>query len=250
MKSVHARIRPVNKVSISEEIVQQIIELISSGHLKPGQRLPSERDLCKNFGASRSSLREALRCLSIVGVLNARVGEGTTVAANGEKFLERIVGWRMLTEKNDIENLMEVRIGLEGAAAASVARDGTEADIAEIEEILAKMKGSLNDQKRFAGFDLDFHTALAKASGNPMLLDLISLIRNQLARGVHRVLATPHAVPRSFNEHIEIVQAIKRRDRDGARRAMQVHLDNAVDRYHAMIEKQAGGRATQKKKTG
>src|SRR6185312_17419439 len=123
-KKVQSKIRPVTKISISEEIAQQIMDLISNGDLKAGQRLPSERELCKNFGAGRSSLREALRCLSIVGVLNARVGEGTSVAVDGSKFLGKIVEWRLITEKHDIENLLEVRIALEGIAAAKVATLG------------------------------------------------------------------------------------------------------------------------------
>src|SRR5580698_1221204 len=75
-------IRPVNKTTISDEIVEQIMSLIELGELQQGQRLPSERVLCVQFGSGRSSLREALRCLPIVGVLHARVGEGTTVAVD------------------------------------------------------------------------------------------------------------------------------------------------------------------------
>jgi len=92
-KGVQSKIRRVTKLSISEEIAQQIMDLIANGDLKAGQRLPSERELCKHFGAGRSSLREALRCLSIIGVLNARVGEGTSVAADGGKFLASRYGY-------------------------------------------------------------------------------------------------------------------------------------------------------------
>ena len=132
VQPIESQFRRVNKVSISEDIAQQILDLISSGKLVPGQRLPSERELCKNFGAARSSLREALRGLSMIGVLTARVGEGTSVAADGGKFLGKIMEWRLITEKHDIENLLEVRIALEGIAAANVARDGNEADIAKL----------------------------------------------------------------------------------------------------------------------
>jgi GntR family transcriptional repressor for pyruvate dehydrogenase complex len=89
--NVTPKLRRVAKVSISDEIVEQLMELIAQGDLKPGQRLPSERELCVRFGTCRSSLREALRCLSIVGVLNARVGEGTSVATDGGKFLGTIL---------------------------------------------------------------------------------------------------------------------------------------------------------------
>src|ERR1700733_12679043 len=123
-KSGRLKLQPVRKKSISDDIVQQIIALISKGDLKAGQRLPSERELCVQFGSGRSSLREALRCLSIVGVLHARVGEGTTVAVDSGRFLDRILKWRFITEQQNIVNLMEVRIALEGLTAASVAVNG------------------------------------------------------------------------------------------------------------------------------
>jgi GntR family transcriptional repressor for pyruvate dehydrogenase complex len=123
------KIRPVRKTSISDEIVDQIMALIADGSLKPGQRLPSERELCKNFGAGRSSLREALRCLCIVGVLTARVGEGTSVALDGGKFFGKIVEWRIVTEQHDIEDLLQVRIALESVTAAAAARRASEEEI-------------------------------------------------------------------------------------------------------------------------
>src|ERR1700676_3977474 len=91
IRTIKSKLRPVSKTSISDDIVDQIMSLIASGDLKPGQRLPSERELCQHFGAGRSSLREALRCLCIVGVLTARAGEGTSVASDGGKFLGKIV---------------------------------------------------------------------------------------------------------------------------------------------------------------
>src|ERR1700761_933937 len=113
--------RPVQKSSISDDIVKQVLKQISAGNLLPGQRLPSERELCKQFQTGRSSLREALRCLSIMGVLTARVGEGTTVAADSSKFLGTIMEWRVITGRFELINLMEVRLALEGLAAASAA---------------------------------------------------------------------------------------------------------------------------------
>jgi GntR family transcriptional regulator, transcriptional repressor for pyruvate dehydrogenase complex len=98
--SVALKIRPITKTSINEEITTQIIDLISRGELQPRQGLPSERELCEQFGASRSSLREALRCLSIVGVLNAQVRNGTSVSPDGGKFLRKIVEWRLITERH------------------------------------------------------------------------------------------------------------------------------------------------------
>src|SRR6202789_2546700 len=194
-KLVGSKIRRVTKISISEEIAQQIMDLISRGDLKPGQRLPSERELCKNFGAGRSSLREALRCLCIVGVLNARVGEGTSVAVDGAKFLGKIVEWRVMTEQHDIENLMEVRIALEGVTAASAALRSSEEDLLKIDALMEKMERATKDEKSFAPLDLEFHVTLAEASQNFLIVDLISMIRGQLEKALSRVLLVPKARP-------------------------------------------------------
>jgi GntR family transcriptional repressor for pyruvate dehydrogenase complex len=232
IKKLQSRIRPITKISIGEEIAQQIMDLISSGALKAGERLPSERELCKNFGCGRSSLREALRCLSIVGVLNARVGEGTSVAIDGGKFLGKIVEWRMITEKHDIENLLEVRIALEGISANKAAVLRSQEDVEKMEDLLNRMETATSDAKRFAAFDLDFHIALAKAADNALLYDLISMIRGQLARTLSTVLLLPHALTLSHKEHTAIFSAIKRRDPEGARKAMQAHLGAVLNRYN------------------
>lgn len=237
---VAAKIRPVTRTSISEEIAKQIIKLISTGELQPGQRLPSERDLCEQIGASRSSLREALRCLSIVGVLNARVGDGTSVAADGETFLRRIVEWRLITERHDVENLMEVRVALEGVSAANAARRATPEDIRRFQDLVAKMKFAARDARKFAILDVEFHLALAKASGNALVFDLVSMIRNHLVRVLPGVLKLPNAMPLSTREHMAIVAAVARRDAKAARAAMHAHLEAVVRRY-SIAEGNVGG---------
>jgi GntR family transcriptional repressor for pyruvate dehydrogenase complex len=258
--SVNPKIRPIKKTTISDEIVEQIMGLIESGELQPGQRLPSERDLCVQFGTGRSSLREALRCLSIVGVLQSRVGDGTTVAVNSGKFLGKIFQWRLITEQQNIENLMQVRIALEGLTAANVAINGTAEDLRSLKLLLEQMKASLNDRTKFSALDLEFHIALAKASGNSLTMDLISMIRGQLARALNRVLVLPNARPLSLDEHLRIVGRIRDRDAEGARKAMDIHLNAALERYRKRIAidktsnessatpKAAAGKATRPKK--
>lgn len=230
---VESKIKRVTKISISDEIAKQIMDLISRGELKPGDHLPSERELCKDFGASRSSLREALRCLSIVGVLNARVGEGTSVTEDGEKFLRKIIEWRLITERHDIENLLEVRMALEGVSAAKTAGHATPEQVEELRKLIAKMQSSLKDEKAFAALDLEFHVAIAEASRNELVSDLIALVRGQLLKALHKVLVVPHALPATLKEHIAVFDAIAGRDPDGARKAMQAHLKAHLDRYTA-----------------
>ena len=228
---VESKIKRVTKISISEEIAKQIMDLISRGELKPGDHLPSERELCKDFGASRSSLREALRCLSIVGVLNARVGEGTSVAEDGEKFLRKIIEWRLITEAHDMENLLEVRMALEGVSAANTARHATAEQVEKLRKLVAKMQAAIKDEKAFAALDLEFHVAIAEASGNVLVSDLIALVRGQLLKALHKVLVVPHALPATYKEHCAIFEAIERHDPDTARKAMQAHLQAHLLRY-------------------
>jgi GntR family transcriptional repressor for pyruvate dehydrogenase complex len=224
-------LRPVSKTTISDEIIEQIIGLIERGDLKPGQRLPSERELCVRFGTGRSSLREALRCLSIVGVLHARVGDGTTVAVDSGKFLGKVLQWRMITERHDIENLMEVRIALEGLTAASVALNRTADDMRRLRSILEKAGAALDDHKRFLALDVAFHLTLARASGNSLAQDLITMIRGQLAKTLDKTLTLPNARPLTLDEHRRIVQKIEERDADGARDEIYAHLQAALARY-------------------
>lgn len=236
---VESKIKRVTKISISEEIAKQIMDLISRGELKPGDHLPSERELCKDFGASRSSLREALRCLSIVGVLDARVGEGTSVAQDGERFLRKIIEWRLITEQHDIENLLVVRMALEGVSAANTARLATAEQVEKLRRIIKKMQSSIDDEKAYAALDLEFHVALAEASGNTLVSNLIELVRSQLVKALHKVLVVPHALPLAHKEHCAIFEAIERRNPEGARRAMQAHLEAHLQRYSA-ANKSAG----------
>lgn len=236
-KKTALKTRPVQKNSISDEIVKQLMKQISSGNLRPGERLPSERDLCKQFDAGRSSLREALRCLSIMGVLTARVGEGTSVATDGSKFLSTIMEWRVITERYDVRNLMEVRLALEGLAAAGASERATDAELATIADLVVRMRDAVGDAKRFSTLDLEFHLAISRSSKNLAMMDMLTMIRSQLARVVSTVLKLPDARPLSLKEHEAIVKALLKRDPEEARKAMQAHLGSAVKRYDSTQSK-------------
>jgi GntR family transcriptional repressor for pyruvate dehydrogenase complex len=157
---------------------------------------------------------------------------------DGSKFLGKIVEWRLITEKHDIENLLEVRIALEGVSAAKAAALRSEDDLALLENLITRMGRAVNDAKRFATFDLDFHIALAKAADNALLFDLISMIRGQLARALTRVLTLPNALTLSHEEHSAIFTAIRRGRPEAAQDAMQSHLNAALKRYENALKKQ------------
>ena len=99
------QMQPIVRVSLSDKIIEQIVDLIARNVLKPGERLPSERELCKRFGVGRSSLREALRSLAVMGILEGKVGEGTYVSANNNKYLEKAWQWGLLLDPQKVQDL-------------------------------------------------------------------------------------------------------------------------------------------------
>lgn len=229
--ALREKFKPIDKTSLSEEISRQIMRLVSSGDLRPGQRLPSERELCTRFGVGRSSLREALRCLTIVGVLETRVGEGTFLALNNEKFIGTVLGWRVATDHKNVENLMKVRIALESETAANAALNSSQQSIDELEGILKKMGAALKDRPGFAAADAAFHLAIAKASDNELVFDLLTLIRSQLEQTLLRVGAWPRGPETACSEHRRILDAIRNRDAESAKAAMRDHIGEALKRY-------------------
>ncbi|PYV14232.1 MAG: FadR family transcriptional regulator [Acidobacteria bacterium] len=225
------KFKPIDKTSLSEEIAAQIMSLVSSGDLMPGQKLPSERELCLRFEVGRSSLREALRCLTIVGVLETRVGEGTFLAMNRDKFIGKVLEWRVATERKNVENLMKVRLALETETAANAALNTHEQDVRKLEELLARMKASIGNPEQVAETDIAFHLGIAEASANQLIFDLLNLIRSQLEIGLMKVSSFPGASEIAYHEHVLILNAIRAHDAESAKALMRDHIGKALNRY-------------------
>ncbi len=226
-----SKLQRVNRTSLSEDIAQQIVTLISTGDLKPGQRLPSERDLCVHFGVGRSSLREAIRCLVIVGILDVSVGNGTFLATSAERFIGKVAEWRVLTEHQDMENLMEVRLALECAASARAAVCGTEKHFDKLEALVKKMRTATARPKQFIGLDLEYHVLLAEASNNRLLFDLLNMLRNQLSSAMLTFVTMPGGAALACKHHASLLEALRNRDGEAARLVMQIHLSSSLERF-------------------
>ena len=239
--SLNAKLRKIEKVPLSEDIARQIMSLVASGDVKPGDRLPSERDLCKQFGVGRSSLREALRCLAIVGVLDVRVGEGTFFASDGDRFIGKIIEWRVSTESRNLENLFELRLTLESDLAAYAATRGEQQHIERLAKVLQKMETCLENRRQFAPLDLEFHLIIAEASENKLMYDLLMMIRSQLEHGLMRVVSLPGGTDLAYKQHKEIFEAIRRKDADKAKARMRTHIQSAIDRYRQAAQQTIKG---------
>jgi GntR family transcriptional regulator, transcriptional repressor for pyruvate dehydrogenase complex len=138
--SMEINFEPVERVTISEEIIKKILGLINTGRLKPGSKLPSERELMEQFRVSRTSVREALQSLTMVGVLETFPGDGTYVTRQLSDLIVDHLEWPALLDRRDVIELMEVREPLEVAAAGLAAQHVTPAQIEELRAIAATRK--------------------------------------------------------------------------------------------------------------
>lgn len=220
-------LKPAARTSLSEHIVDQITGLIRAGALKPGDRIPSEKQLCEQFAVGRTSVREALKALAGMGVLESHPGDGTFISLHTGQQVERVYTWSLLLDRKALDDLIETRLLLESDTAGLAAGRATDADLAEIAASIRGMQDSLDDRPRYLEQDLRFHMAIGKATQNSILLSLLSTTRAYLQAWIQETLQRETAVRRarlSVAEHKRILAALRKKDPEAARRAMAAHV--------------------------
>lgn len=212
---------PVSPVRAYERVVEQIEQAVFSGRLKPGSRLPSERDLMTQFGVSRSTVREALRVLQSNGMVQSRPGDprGPEVLAASPRSLQKSVVRLARAESMSLGELLQFRMLLEGSAYLLAAQLRTAAQLAEMEAALRDMTAAINiGYAEFSDADVAFHDAVARATQNTMIVVCSNVVRGVVLDLIAERLA--HAPDRQalmlayLRHHSEVLQAI--RDGDGA----------------------------------
>lgn len=210
---------------VTDQLIERLKGLISTGALAPGSKLPPERELAIAFGVSRSSLRHALKALEIMGVLTQRVGDGTYLAANSEGILRQPFELLMLIDRISLEDLLDTRIIVEPELAARAAERATLED-------LTRMRGSLDAMKRekrekeLIESDLSFHKAIFLAARNPLCSRIFSLIHQAMLTSIgvtSKLVDWQH----TLEFHRPIYAAIERRRPAEARQKMLDHLMDA-----------------------
>ena len=224
--------RQINRATVSDAIVDQLRGLVAQGVLKPGDRLPSERELCKRFGVGRTSVREALKPLITMGLLEGRMGSGTFVAAETGQF-QKSLQWGLLSDLQSRDDLVETRHMLETNAAYWAAERAGEENLAVIGVMLNGMEENLGHPTIFQKFDADFHFEIARAAQNRMLYRLINVIRGQIQTWIgERLALTPDRseilARTSLAQHRDIFAAIEAKDGPAARAAMDRHIQTAT----------------------
>jgi GntR family transcriptional regulator, transcriptional repressor for pyruvate dehydrogenase complex len=213
------------KTTVTHRAIEAIKARIAMGELVPGQRLPTERDLAADLGLSRSSMREAIRALTVMGVLEARHGAGIYVTQlNPGDLLETFGVVAEISRGDTLLHLVQVRKILEPAAAAAAAARIDEDGLVRLRaEMTAMERGTTAEE--IVGHDLEFHRIITEAAGNPVLGAILAGLNSRTFRArVWRGYREEGVFPRTNSEHDAIYRALVERDPDGARVAAAVHI--------------------------
>jgi len=221
---------PIKRVSISEQIAQQIKEQIITGELKPGDKLPSEHELCRLYQVSRTSVRQALANLSSLDLIETRFGEGSRVKELGSgAVMTPLLSHTFLSEKSMLE-LIEMRQVMEPNVAGLACEKASEEDVERLKAIYDQMVANQDDLQEFGRLDCDFHNEIARISQNSYLLKIYEIIADVL------MYAFADIVSKRGNEaglkyHKQIVEAFAVRDAARARDVMEEHMTDLSKAY-------------------
>ena len=216
----------VTRDALPDQIASRLIALITERRLKAGDRLPPERELAATMGVSRSSLREALRALAMLGVAEMRQGDGTYLTNLQPGSLMRSVGLVLALSDSGLEQLFEARKLVEPGLAKLAAERISDDDAAELTRCAAGTHDALDDAEAFMWADIELHAQIARAASNAVLERLLESIAGMGIASRRRTGRLTPVRERSAHDHVEIAAAIAAHDGEAAYAAMLRHLEN------------------------
>ena len=225
----------IKHIRVSDEIVNQLKSLISEGILKPGNQLPPERELIKEFGVSRPTLREALRSLIAMGFLEGKQTKRTFVKSVISGRMQDPISFLIKTDTQKIFDLIEVRKAMEAWSAFHAAQRATQEDIKQLESTIEEMKAAYEKGRSWEKEDADFHLAIAQATHNTIQTHIMSTIYDLLRESVARVFTDRAKVKKLLYQHYRIFSAIKNHSPEKARERTLEHLDHVESEVKASM---------------
>ena len=227
-------LKPVKIKNISDQVFDQLRELVSRGELKPGDQLMPERELSDAFNVSRTSVRNAISKLVVIGLLEYRQGQGTFVRLPDSRE-NNLLAAAMTAENAKLDDLLEVRLGLECNAAALAAQRAAPEDIQFMEKSLDEMKTEINEGRTGTEADVSFHMAIAYATKNPIQVYLMRSFYDLLFYGIKENLfylyQDPDRIKTILKQHSGIAHAIRMHDPEAAFNAMKEHISYVLTFY-------------------
>ncbi len=228
-------LKPIKPKRMSDQVFEQLKDLIFRGHLKPGDRLMTERELAQNLGVSRPTVREAINKLVAIHLLEHRQGQGTfvnppTASADRNPLAAVING-----QNASLMDLLEVRLGLECNAVALAAQRATDEDLRELEKSVQEMGSAVAEGKLGSDADITFHMAIAYATKNVVQIHIMKSLYDLLFHGIQENLQHLYTEPINLNivlqQHTDILDAIRRRDPLEAYASMKRHITFVQDYF-------------------
>lgn len=223
--------KPAVRTKVSEEVVNQIINIIKSGEWALGEKIPGEMELAKNFEVSRNSIREAVKALEISGILYSKAGSGTYLYDSAIRTINYMEQIRLFRGDNSLLELMESRMVIEAQLAYMAAERADHEDLNAIESAINLAVEAFNNDSYHIGIGHEFHMAVAKAARNKILYGFLDSLANEIMTQ-RRVLYLAHSSKKQLihelEEHKRIFSFIKQGSAGQARDLMHKHIKNAI----------------------
>lgn len=226
-------IAPVQRQPVAEQVARQLLALVQSGNLKPGQQLPPERELAATLEVSRPSLREALRALSLLGVLRIRQGGGVYVSALDPESLLAPLHFFVSLDTSNLEDLFEAREIIESEITRIAANKIGPEELSRLRECVDFEASELQDEDRFIQSDVEFHQILFDSVDNAFLKRFATSL-HILGKASREITGhIPGVIEQSLDDHRRILEAIEAGNADAAAAAMKKHLSNVRGAYRS-----------------
>ena len=227
---------PIQKKSLSDEIMFQIKEMIADGRLKPNQKLPTEQELCKAFSVGRTTVREALMALTALGLVK-RNKHNSYVTDVAEHPLREFY-LQLMTDHYDVSQLYEARLMLEGLVARLACQRVSEEQLQQLEALNRQMQS--DDVEEYIRADIAYHNLIMLAADNRVLYEMYQVIRLLLEKSQREIAQQEEVRATSRAQHREIWEALKKRDGDAAMSRMNQHIRSMIELRKKYVETPGG----------
>lgn len=209
-------LEPISTVSVVDEVVKRITGAIISKKLVPGQKIPTENELCHQLGVGRNSLREAMKILSAMGIVEIRRGDGTYIAEKVSPSVFDSLIYSLMLEQSTQEEILELRQTLEVDILDMAVQKATDEDIAVLDSLLQDFRQMIDNKEydKAAALDIKFHHTLVDIARNPLLARIVKGVYNIFYPSVERTLCLRHEFEGAYNKHKDIVDVIRKRDKN------------------------------------
>jgi GntR family transcriptional repressor for pyruvate dehydrogenase complex len=230
-------LRPLTRATLPQEVVGAIANLIMNRVWKPGDRIPSEKELADRFGVGRSTIREAIKSLVILGVIDARPGDGSFIREATSDLISGAFQWGLLLTEHNLGDLVDMRVLIEVECAGRAATAEDPGVAATLLQLCERMSEERSRPQLFMSLDNLFHVTIAAAARNGLYLNLSKTIQSLVGVWYSQTFQLERTKAATLDEHFAIATAIQAHDEKAAREAMRQHIRRAGERLYRILDR-------------